>query len=139
MFARNVISAASALLLVAATAFAAPYEPERGSAERAAILAEVRPAVAELVGGNVGFLVQTLLVDQGWAFVIAEPDWPNGKPIDPAAIGLDMRERNGLTTYALLRQRQQTWTLVELAVGPKDGAWRDWWRSYGAPREIFPK
>jgi hypothetical protein len=127
------------LLLLSAAAPAAPYEPERGSPERTAILDGLRSTVADFVGGHVGFLVSALRVDQGWAFVVVEPQWPNGKPIDPAAIGLDMSARSGLTTYALLRRRQESWTLVDWAIGPRDPIWRDWWRDYGAPREIFPK
>jgi len=136
-------SAAAAFLLALAGLFggqalAAPHEPARGTAERRAILDAVRPAVEGQLGAPVEFVVTTMQVESGFAFVRLEPQRPGGGRIDARALGLETDMMDGLTTYALVKRQSGGWTLVDWALGPTDVAWWGWWDQYGAPRDIFP-
>ncbi len=53
-------------------------------AERKAVLDALRPAVESKLGPNVEFVVQVIRVEDGWAFVMADPQRKGGKPIDGA-------------------------------------------------------
>jgi len=119
-------------------AWAAPYEPARGSAERAAILDALRPAVEGQLRPPVEFTVSRLRVEDGWAFAEVEPQRPGGRAIDAAALRLDTEIMDGLTTWALLKKQRGGWTLVEWIIGPTDVAWSDWPAMHGTPRGIFP-
>ena len=131
-----------ALMLIAAaligSAGAAPYEPARGCAERAAILDALRPTVEGELRPPVEFMVSSMRVEKSWAFVKVEPQRPGGGAIDAAALGHDTDIMDGLTTWALLKKQAAGWTLVDWALGPTDVAWDGWWDRYGAPRAIFP-
>jgi hypothetical protein len=124
--------------LASKAAFAAPHEPARGSAERKAVLDALRPAVEGRLGAPVEFVVKSIEVDRGFAFLKVEPQRPGGAAIDVKAMGLDSEFMDGLTTYALIKRQSGGWTLVDWALGPTDVAWWGWWDTYGAPRSIFP-
>ncbi len=133
---------AMALLLPLQHGFAQQvHTPARGTSERAAILDAVRPSLEAVLRPPVQFVVETMNVSQGWAFVTLNPQRPEGKQIDPLKTGLaeDWEEGfyDGLTTYALLWSRNGRWNLITSVIGPTDVAWEDWSFRYGAPRGIF--
>ena len=66
-------------------------EPARGSAERAAIMDTLRPAVEAEMRGPVEFVVTTIRVTPNWAFVQVEPQRPGGGVIDPEEPGLRVK------------------------------------------------
>lgn len=110
-------------------------EPPKGSPERAAILDALRPAVEAEMRGSVEFVVTTMRVSPGWAFVQVEPQRPGGGAIDPERTGFrgesDMMD--GLTVFALLTFQLGRWNLVDHVVGPTDVAYAIWPDRYGVP------
>lgn len=115
------------------------YTPSRGSDERVRILNGVRPAVENVMQTPVEFIVRTMNVYQGWAFVALDPRHPGGGSIDPrrTALANEMDMHDGLTTYALLRNQGGAWQAVDMVVGPTDVAWDAWPAQHGAPAALF--
>src|SRR6478735_4434169 len=114
--------AASCLLLAGPASSRMLREPAKGSPERAAILDALRPAVEAEMRGSVEFVITSMRVSPGWAFVQAEPQRPGGGTIDPQRTGFrgeaDMMD--GLTVFALLTFQLGRWNLVDHVVGPTD-------------------
>lgn len=97
----------------------ATSQPTAGSAQRAALMDALRPAIEREFGGPVEFVVTSAAVRDGWALVIAEPQRPGGGEITPPA-GFDSEFRDGLTVNGMLRFSGNGWTLVDHAIGPTD-------------------
>ena len=98
-------------------------QPAPGSAERRSILDALRPSVEARLGRNVEFVVTTIRVDKGWAFVMADPQRRGGRPIDGRAIfGEHFDDMDGLTVTAVLENRGGRWRVVDHAIGATD-AW----------------
>lgn len=113
---RALIATAS-LLIAAAPALAQTFHtPAPGSAERRALMDAVRPQVEREVGAPVEFVVDTLLVGQGWAFAVLEPQRPGGGRISQPQDEF----YDGVTTYAVLRNTGGGWRSLMVAVGPTD-------------------
>ena len=115
------------------------YEPARGSAERKAILDAVRPVIEAQMDGPVEFVIRDLRVEDGWAFLVADPQRPGGGAIDPRStrFGEDASFMDGLTVYALVLWANERWHLADHVVGPTDVAFEPWPQLYGAPLGIF--
>lgn len=133
----------TALLGIATPAFAQQVRtPERGSAERAAILDGLRQAVASEIGVALRFEVRDLRVLNGWAFADVRPlDPRGGGRYDYAGTPLEEEWREGFMDdgiCALLRLQNGRWTAVELAIGPTDVPWEAWDDQHGVPSRIFP-
>ena len=58
--------------------------PRPGTAERAAILEALRPAIEARLGPDIEFVVKDLRTYRGWAFVMADPQRRGGRRIDGA-------------------------------------------------------
>ena len=102
---------------IAALAVAAAPAP----AERKAVLDALRPAVEAKLGPGVEFVVTVLRVENGWAFVIADPQRKGGKPIDGWRIfGEHFGNMDGLRTEGILRKRDGRWQLVDHGIGATD-------------------
>jgi hypothetical protein len=106
------------------------------SAQRAAIMNALRPAVERDLHGPVEFLVQRVSVRDGWALVMADPQRPGGGRIDPAEIFPEdqLEFMDGLTVSAILRFSGDSWTLVDHRIGATDVWYCD--GSTGAPRAL---
>jgi hypothetical protein len=103
-------------LLIAAAA-----TPPPGSSTRREILEALRPKIEAELGSNLEFVVTTLKVENGWAFVMAEPRRRGGQTIDGRALFPDMWDNmDGLTTTAVLQRKQGRWTVVDSAIGATD-------------------
>jgi hypothetical protein len=90
-------------------------------AERKAVLNALRPAVEKKLGPDVEFVVQVIRVEDGWAFVMADPQRKGGKPIDGTRIfGEDFENMDGLRVDAVLRKRSGRWTVVDYGIGATD-------------------
>ena len=99
-----------------ALAVAAP-----ASTERKAVLDALRPAVEARLGPNIEFVVAHLRIEDGWAFVIADPQRKGGKPIDGWAIfGEHFDNMDGLRTEAVLRRTKGRWRVVDWGIGATD-------------------
>lgn len=113
--------------------------PKPGSAERTAILNAMRPQVEAAMRGPVVFVIDTMNVAEGWAFVTAYPQRPDGSEIDPYATGYaqDIEFMDGLSTYALLLYANARWNLVELHTGPTDVSYSIWPEIFGVPSYVI--
>lgn len=108
------------------------YEPQRGTAERKAVLDAMRVFAEEELGAPVEFVVYQMRVsgDQGFAAVYAQR--PGGGEINlyntPGFIAgrLDPEMMDGSSMQALLRKSGRTWVAVHWAIGPTDV-----WFAYG--------
>ena len=90
-------------------------------AERKAVLDALRPAVEARLGPNVEFVVADLRIEDGWAFIIADPQRKGGKPIDGWAIfGEHFDNMDGLRTEAVLRRTKGRWRVVDWGIGATD-------------------
>lgn len=116
------------------------YTPRPGTPERAAIMDAVRAAVAPELKKPVKFLVATLKVQGDWAFLIATPQQPNGRPFDYSGTIYETQINEGAfddAIDALLRRRDGHWSVVTFVIGATDVAWESWATDYGAPEAIF--
>ena len=99
-----------------ALAVAAP-----ASTERKAVLDALRPAVEARLGPNIEFVVAHLRIEDGWAFVIVDPQRKGGTPIDGWAIfGEHFDNMDGLRTEAVLRRTKGRWRVVDWGIGATD-------------------
>ena len=131
---RSKIAFAFALLSTAWAAEAqvnAVAPPRVHSAQRAAILNAIRPAVELELGRNVEFVPSCVQVWKGWALVAAEPQRQGGRKIDRRILP-DWDNRDGLTVTALLQFRYGRWNLVGHAIGATDV-----WYDGQAPRPLM--
>ena len=90
-------------------------------AERKAVLDALRPAVETKLGPNVEFVVQVIRVEDGWAFVMADPQRKGGKAIDGRRIcGEDFDKMDGWRVDAALQRRNGRWEVVDYGIGATD-------------------
>jgi hypothetical protein len=113
------------LALVLALAVAAPAEPfstpPPGSDLRKAVLDGLRPAVEKRLGPGIEFKVALVRVQKGWAFVIADPQRRDGRPIDGYRIfGEHFSNMDGLRVDAMLRLRRGRWVVADYLIGATD-------------------
>lgn len=115
------------------------HTPERGSAERKAILDSLRPAMETSMRGPVEFVVNTMNVMDGWAFISVTPQLPGGGQIDLTQTGFakDIGFMDGLQTFALSRFYQGHWHHVEHHVGPTDVSYEYWIQLYGVSPKLL--
>ena len=100
--------------LVLAAAAPAPVE-------RKAVLNALRPAIEAKLVPNVEFVVQIIRVEDGWAFVMADPQRKGGKPIDGHRVfGEDFENMDGLRVDAVLQLKNGRWKVVDYGIGATD-------------------
>ena len=89
--------------------------------ERKAVLNALRPAVERKLGPNVEFVVQVIRVEDGWAFVMADPQRKGGRPIDGQRIfGEDFDNMDGLRIDAVLQLKNGRWRVIDYGIGATD-------------------
>jgi hypothetical protein len=106
---------AAATLAMLALSAAAPASPQRK-----AVLDALRPPVEAKIGRSVEFVVQVLRVEDGWAFVMADPQRKSGKPIDGNRYFDDFDNMDGLRVDAVLQLKGGRWRVVDFAIGATD-------------------
>jgi len=106
---------AAATLAMLALSVAAPASPQRK-----AVLDALRPPVEAKIGRSVEFVVQVLRVEDGWAFVMADPQRKSGKPIDGNRYFDDFDNMDGLRVDAVLQLKGGRWRVVDFAIGATD-------------------
>ena len=90
-------------------------------AERKAVLDALRPAVETKLGPNVEFVVQVIRVEDGWAFVMVDPQHKGGKSIDGNRIfGEHFDNMDGLRVEAVLQLKRGRWEVVDYGIGATD-------------------
>ena len=130
-------------LLIAMTdpshAAQSPHTPAAGSPERKALLEAAHQPAEHALGQPVAFVVETLNVSDGWAFVYARMQTPGGARISYVGTPYATAAAEGGQSdmfAALLRQHDGRWTVLESSIGPTDPIWLTW-DAYGAPPAIF--
>ena len=118
-----------------------PHTPEKGSAERKAILDALRVPVEKKLKQPVIFNVDHFQVMDGWAFLLGAPRRPDGGKVDYS--GTPYRQAVDAGAFddgiiALLHQVGGNWRVVQYVIGATDVPYLDWDRKYRAPRAIFP-
>lgn len=117
------------------------YTPERGSAERKAILDALRAPVEKELKQKVQFAINDFNVSGTWAFVSGEPQDASGNRPDYKGteyweqVEADMFDNN---FFALLRKTGGKWRVVTHAIGCTDVCYATWWKDHKAPKVVFP-
>lgn len=134
--------AISILLVLAFSAFAQKvYTPEKGSAERTAILNALRVPVEKELKQKIVFNIENFNVQGNWAFISGDPQDVNGNKPNykntpyQEAIEADMFDNN---FFALLKKTGAKWKVITHAIGCTDVCYATWWKDYKAPKAIFP-
>ena len=129
------------LCLFAATLVSAQgvYTPDKGSAERKAILDTLRLPVERELKQKIVFVTEDFKVQGTWAFVGGRPTTPTGD--DPDLKNTKWAGQEDVfddNFFGLLRKRAGKWRVVTYALGCTDVCYVDWWRRHKAPKAIFP-
>jgi hypothetical protein len=117
------------------------YTPEKGSAERTAILNALRIPVEKELKQKIQFSVQEFKSNGTWAFMSGEPQNMNGGR--PNYRGTEYQEAidAGIfddNFFALLKKAGGKWKVVTYAIGCTDVCYATWWKDYKAPKAVFP-
>lgn len=137
----NKLTIAALLIAAVSTAAAAQavYSPEKGSAERSAILSALRVPVERDLRQPIVFVVERLNVSGNWAFISGTPQTPSGRR--PSLKGTKFEGEEDFfddNFFGLLKKSSGRWRVVIHALGCTDVCYADWWRRYKAPKSIFP-
>lgn len=141
MFVRSIALMIFALAFAGVSVGQGVHTPEKGSAERTAILAALRVPVERELKQKIIFAAEHFNVLGSWAFLSGDPqNQSGGKPdyrrtVYQQAIDADMF---GGGFFALLRKTNGRWRVIRHEIGCTDVCYADWWRRYKAPKAIFP-
>jgi hypothetical protein len=117
------------------------YTPEKGSAERKAILDALRVPVERELKQPIVFVSDNFKVQGAWAFVSGTPQKPNGDVPNYKGTKYAEAENDGAfdnNFFALLKKTAGKWRVTTYAIGCTDVCYTDWWRRFRAPKAIFP-
>ena len=132
-----------ALLVVGCTSVAAQtaHTPEKGSTERKAILDALRVPVERDLKQKIVFAADHFLVQGNWAFISGRPQTSDGGEPNYR----NTKYRNAVDAgafdnnfFALLKRTGGVWRVTKYMIGCTDVCYTDWWRTYRAPKAIFP-
>jgi hypothetical protein len=117
----------------------APPPPE---VTRDLVLGSLRAAVSQEVGQPVSLQATTVNVRDEWAYVVAQPRKPDGSAIDWSTTTLAQRAADGVLdgdgqTFALLKNVNGAWEVLEYVVGPTDVAHIEWAGKHGVPPDLL--
>lgn len=135
------VSLFAILILSCAVLAQKVYTPEKGSAERTAILDALRVPVEKQLKQKVQFSVGSFNVQGNWAFLGGVPQNANGGEPDYSktkyneAIDAGMFDNN---FQALLKKTGGKWKVVTFEIGCTDVCYATWWKDYKAPKAVFP-
>lgn len=141
MFRKYVLSVLLMLGAVIAANGQSVYTPERGSAERKAILDAVRTPVERELKQKIVFAASTFNVLGNWTFIFGTMQTPEGGQPDFSRTKYAQAQRDGFfdnNFQALIKKTAGKWTVVKYQIGCTDVCYTEWWRQYRAPKSIFP-
>ena len=131
-----------AILILSCAAMAQKvYTPEKGSAERTAILNALRVPVEKELKQKIQFSTETFKVQGNWAFINGAPQSANGGEPDYAKTKYASAIEDGVfdnNFQALLKKTGGKWKVVTFAIGCTDVCWIGWDKDYKAPKAVFP-
>lgn len=117
----------------------AVYTPEKGSAERTAILDALRVPVEKALKQKIVFVTEHFNVQGTWAFVSGTPQTPaGGRPNLKGTAWDGSEDLFDDNFFGLLRRSGGKWRVVTNALGCTDVCYADWWQRHKAPKAIFP-
>jgi hypothetical protein len=124
-------------MIAASTALAAPIDVAKSDPLRRVLLDAMRPTVEEDVGVPVQFVVQTLRVEDGWAYFAGTPQQKNGEPIDfektRYAEAIAEGFFDGPFLQAVLEKVGEEWLVVVFDIGATDVVAVGWPDEFGVP------
>jgi hypothetical protein len=140
---KKLLISLSIILIPACAAVAQKvYTPEKGSAERAAVLNALRVPVEKRLKQKISFNVETFNVQEGvWAFLSGEPlSTDGGRPNYKNTPYAEAVEAGAFDNnfFALLKKTGGKWKVVTYAIGCTDVCYAGWWKDYKAPKAVFP-
>jgi hypothetical protein len=141
MLKRILILIALSAILSASASAQAVYAPEKGSAERTAILNKLRVPVEKELKQKVVFNLDHFRVAGNWAFLGGDPQNPSGGPPNYRGTPYQEAKDDGIfdnNIFALLRKTGGKWKVITYAIGCTDVCYADWWRRFKAPKAVFP-
>jgi hypothetical protein len=131
-----------AMTLLSASAFAqTAREPEKGSAERNAIINALRIPVERDLKQKIVFNIDHFKTAGNWAFISGSPQTPGGGRPDynrtryRGAVDSGAFDNN---FFALLNRVGGKWRVATYAIGCTDVCWLDWPSKRRVPVSIFP-
>ena len=115
--------------------------PAKGSTERTELLDSLRPSVENELKQKIVFVINTISVQDSWAFIDGRlqttdgkvPSWKGTKYADAAKYGA---QSDGIS--ALLTRSGSSWRIIAKGIGCTDVCYADWWSRFKAPKAIFP-
>jgi hypothetical protein len=107
-----------------------------------ALLDALNPVLTRDIGQPVSLQTTTVNTRDEWAFIIGQPRKSDGTPIDWSTTTLAQRAADGVLdgdgqTFALLKNVNGTWQVLEYVVGPTDVAHIEWAAKHGVPADIL--
>ncbi len=141
MLKKSVISLSIVLMFAFAAFGQKVYTPEKGSAERKAILDALRAPVEKELKQKIQFAINDFNVSGTWAFLSGEPQDASGNR--PNYEGTEYREQVEADMFdnnffALLKKTGGKWKVVTHAIGCTDVCYAMWWKDHKAPKAVFP-
>lgn len=117
------------------------HTPEKGSAERAAILNALRVPVEKELKQKIQFSVEHLKVQGNWAFLSGASQNMSGG--EPNFRGTDYQKRIDVDVFdnnifALFKKTGGKWKIVTYLISCTDVCYLPWAKDYKAPKAIFP-
>jgi hypothetical protein len=114
--------------------------PKQGSPERKAIVDALRVPMQKRLKQKIIFKIDRLKLKDGFAFIVAQPLQPNGRPIDYRGTSIQSAIDAGAfddTVVALLKRQGGRWKVLTYVHGATDVPYVDWPEKYKAPPAIF--
>jgi len=142
MFKKSLLTALFILGLTAVSSFAqSVHTPEKGSAERKAILDALRVPVEKELKQKIVFNVEHFNVSGNWAFISGDPQNESGGRPNYRNTPYWEAVKEGMfdnNFFALLKKTAGKWKVVTRALGCTDVCYATWWKDHKAPKAIFP-
>lgn len=116
------------------------YTPQRGTAERKAILDAARAPVSRDLGQPVIFVVDVLRTDGRLAYLQATPHQPGGAPLDwmQTPFGEDWaNDAMSDVIMVVLSRTGSGWRVIDYVIGPTDVFWIEWVTRHNIPEALF--
>lgn len=134
------VAALVALLTLASPLAAAEIVPPADPLH-AAVLAAATASVADELGLPVQLHASELRAGDGFAFLSANVTHPDGSAIDfrqtPYADAVEDGLFDGPHLWALLREDDGAWTVLEQDIGPTDAWYAGWPSAHGAACDLI--
>jgi hypothetical protein len=141
MLKRTLILSVAVLSLCAAVSAQPVHTPEKGSAERKAILDALRAPIERELKQEIVFVAEHFNVAGTWAFIGGVPQATGGgEPNYRGTRYQSARDSDAFDNnfFAILRKTGGRWKVVHYAIGCTDVCYADWSSRYRAPKIIFP-